>query len=98
MSALRHQVRLLPGLLLAGLLVAAQLGAALHAFEHDAGAPQAKVCLTCITVAHLGAGNISNPSPVELPARDLSYTAVVSAPVSSVGASIARQRGPPHHT
>jgi hypothetical protein len=98
MSALRYRVRLLPGLLLAGLLVAAQLGAALHAFEHDAGAPQTKVCPTCITVAHLGAGDINGQPPVELPARELSYLAFSAAAVTSVGAHIARQRGPPHHT
>ena len=42
--------RLLPGLLLAALLIAAQGALALHAFEHDPGAPQGKVCGTCISV------------------------------------------------
>jgi hypothetical protein len=52
------RTRLLPGLLLAALLIGAQGALALHAFEHDPGAPQGKVCTTCITASQLNAGSV----------------------------------------
>ena len=87
--------RLLPGLLLAALLIAAQGALALHAFEHDPGAPQGKVCGTCITGAQLAAGSLDDPAP-----DALEPTAHVPVPdagggFDSLRAWSARQRGPP---
>ena len=89
------KTRLLPGLFLAALLVAAQGALALHAFEHDPGAPQGKVCTACITASQLAAGSVDihvgvAPEPARhclIPAANCSFEAVHTATV--------RQRGPP---
>jgi len=89
------KTRLLPGLFLATLLIAAQGALALHAFEHDPGAPQGKVCTTCITASQLAAGSVDihvgvAPEPARhclIPAAHRSFESVHTATV--------RQRGPP---
>ena len=87
--------RLLPNLLLAVLLIAGQAGAALHAFEHDPGAPQIKVCSTCITAAQLGAASVDSPVARDLEPPSASYSSVTVAACHSRHVLVARQRGPP---
>ena len=87
--------RLLPGLFLAALLVAAQGVLALHALEHDPGALQGKVCTVCVTASQLAAGSVDihvgdAPEPIRhvfTPALSRGFESVHTAPV--------RQRGPP---
>jgi hypothetical protein len=87
--------RLLPGLFLAALLIAAQGVLALHAFEHEPGAPQGKVCTTCVTASQLAAGNIDiHVGDAPEPVRHF-ITAAASRGFESVHTAIVRQRGPP---
>lgn len=85
----------LPTLLLCALLVGAHCAAALHAFEHDFGIAQGKVCSTCIAAAHLGAAAVDTTIPERLEPTAVfpgpsAITAFRSRPVPA-----ARQRGPP---
>jgi hypothetical protein len=87
--------RLMPSLLVAALLIAAQGALAMHAFEHDPGTPQGKVCATCVTASQLAAGSVDmhagdspEPAPQQfIPTAGRGYESVHTAPV--------RQRGPP---
>lgn len=95
MNVLRLIARRLPGLLLAGLLVGAQVGALAHAFEHDPGTPQFNLCAACVTVAQLGAAAVNAPQDLVL---DHSHAVAQHVePFSPVLAdrATARQRGPP---
>jgi hypothetical protein len=86
---------LLANFVLAALLVTAQLGAVVHAFEHEPGTPQAKVCATCVAATNLGAATVGQPSTLLLaPGRFVFAPATVTA-VLSVSLPAARQRGPP---
>jgi len=87
--------RLLPNLLLAVLLVAAQFGAALHAFEHDIGALQGKVCSTCVTAAQLGTAAIDDPEVHAARPAITIFPAVATLSGQSRRLLVARQRAPP---
>ena len=86
---------LIPNLMLAVLLLAAQFGSLAHAFEHDPGAPQAKYCSACATASQLSSACVDTHSDlVILPAgecyvaeRDLGF--VRATPI------LVHQRGPP---
>lgn len=89
------KTRLLSGLFLAALLIAAQGALALHAFEHDPGAPQGKVCTTCITASQLAAGNVDiHVGIAPEPARHF-FIPTASRSFESVHTATVRQRGPP---
>lgn len=89
------RTRLLPSLIVTVLVIAAQGALALHAFEHDTGAPQGKVCGTCVTAAQLAAGSIDTSAgePLE-PARQLFFPTAIRG-FDVVHAATVRQRGPP---
>ena len=87
--------RLLPGLLLAALLIAAQSALLLHAFEHDPGAPQGKVCGTCVTGGQLAAGSVDNPAPDATEPAAHGLVAHADGGFDCLHTSTARQRGPP---
>lgn len=87
--------RLLPKLLLTAVLMAAQLGAVLHAFAHEPGAPQTTVCATCIAAEKLSAAAVD-----VAPCSSVSCLRPSSGPIlnlcyDSKHALTARQRGPP---
>jgi len=86
---------LLPTLFLAALLVGAQGAFALHAFEHDPGAPPGKVCGTCVTGGQLAAGTLDTytDEPSD-PARH-HVVGNVRRTFESVHTTPVRQRGPP---
>ena len=87
--------RLLPGLFFATLLIAAQAALALHAFEHDPGAPQGKVCTACVTASQLAAGSVDTPiNDAPEPARQLFIPAATRGFESAQSIPV-RQRGPP---
>ena len=89
---------LLPGLLLAALLIGAQGAVVLHTFEHDPGAPPGKVCSTCVTVSQLAAGSIDSAAGEVLkPARQLFVPAAIRG-FRSAQSVIVRQRGPPPYS
>ena len=91
------KTRLLPGLLLAALLIGAQGAVVLHTFEHDAGVPVGKVCGTCVTATQLAAGGVDLPAgePLE-PARQL-FIPTAHRGFESVHTATVRQRGPPSY-
>ena len=89
------KTRLLSGLFLAALLIAAQGALALHEFEHDPGAPQGKVCTTCVTASQLAAGSVDiHVGIAPEPARHC-FIAAASRSFESVHTATVRQRGPP---
>ena len=89
------KTRLLPGLLLATLLIGAQVAAVLHAFEHEPGAPQGKVCGTCVTAGQLAAGSVDSHAREALePTRHL-FVPTASRGFDSTHTVQVRQRGPP---
>ena len=87
--------RLLPGLLLAALLIAAQSTLALHAHEADDAATQGKVCTACVAAGQLAGGSLDDPAAVapEPAAQVLVPTA--DGGFDSLPTPAARQRGPP---
>ena len=89
------KTRLLPGLLLAALLIGAQGLVVLHTFEHDPGVPVGKVCGTCVTATQLAAGGVDSPVGETLePARQL-FAPTAYRDFESVHTATVRQRGPP---
>jgi len=89
------RLRGITAFLLTTLLVAGQVGATLHAFEHDAGAPAGKVCSTCVTGAQLGAASVDNPVVENLEPPSASHGNVAVPSFESRRVFVARQRGPP---
>ena len=94
-SLMKNRFRLLPGLLLAALLIGAQGALALHAFEHDAGAPQGKVCTTCVTASQLAAGSVDTHAGDTLEPALQIFVPTASRGFESVHTVPVRQRGPP---
>jgi hypothetical protein len=88
-------IRLLPGLLLAALLVAAQGALALHAFEHDPGTSQGKVCNTCVTASQLAAGSVDTHTGDAPESAPQIFIPTASRGFESVHTATVRQRGPP---
>ena len=89
------KTRLLPGLFLAALLIGAQGALALHAFEHDIGAPPGKVCGTCVTASQLAAGSIDSHAGDALEPVPQLFIPTASRGFESVHTAPVRQRGPP---
>jgi len=87
--------RLLPGLFLSALLIAAQGLLALHAFEHEPGAPQGKVCGACVTGSQLAAGSVDTGTSQTLGPVRYRFTPTANRGFDSVHTAPARQRGPP---
>jgi len=91
----RWKPGLLSSLLLASLLVAAQLGAIAHAHTHELGAPQTTVCSICAAANQLGSACINSPVATELASQQSSFHVIVSKDARSSSTLVARQRGPP---
>jgi hypothetical protein len=87
--------RLLPGLLLAALLIAAQSALALHAHEDDPAATQGKVCTACVTAGQLAGGSVDDPAPDALEPSAQVLVPAAHGDFASLPAPTARQRGPP---
>lgn len=86
---------LLPGLLLATLLIAAQSALALHAHEDDPAAMQGKVCTACVAAGQLAGGSLDDPATdAPKPAAQPLFPSAVGD-FDSLPAPAARQRGPP---
>ena len=81
--------------MLAALLIGAQGALALHAFEHDLGAPPGKVCGTCVTASQLAAGSIDSHAGESLPPFRQPNVAAASRGFASTHTPPVRQRGPP---
>jgi hypothetical protein len=85
----------LPSLLLASLLVAAQLGAIAHAYAHELGAPQTTACSSCAAANQLGSACIDSPVATDLASQQSSFHVIVSKDARSASTLVTRQRGPP---
>lgn len=94
MNSRRASLRL-PQLALALLLLAGQLAAIVHAFEHDPGAAPSQACASCITAAQLGSAAVADQAAADLPPA--SFSLAVDAPAAFLSANkpAIRQRGPP---
>jgi len=98
MSSLCRRARVLPAVVMAILLVAAQAVVAAHALDHDAGKTQNPVCATCVAAGQLSSAAMdSSAAPISVScAPDLraapEYRAIATH------ALVARQRGPPAPT
>lgn len=86
---------LLPNLLLAALFITAQAAAALHAFEHDLGVPQGKVCTTCATASQLAGACVDTQAVHDLEPACCSFAYALNGNFHSIRAVVVRQRGPP---
>ena len=93
--ALITKRRAWPSLLLAALLATAQFATVVHAFAHDPGAPQAKTCSTCVTVAQLGAATVDTTPDFALPRRHTAYSLERHQHIAIASFPAHRQRGPP---
>jgi len=95
MYRMQQRSSLFPGIAMAALLVAAQWGALVHAFEHEAGKPLAQVCTTCVAASQLGFACVdTSPVPDALPSYSV-QTANFADKIDSLQIPAARQRGPP---
>lgn len=81
--------------MLAALLIAAQLGATVHAFEHDPGAPQSKPCSACVTATQLAAALVDAHTTAAVDSSCFPPTINLPARFDSTDVVVARQRGPP---
>jgi hypothetical protein len=86
---------LLPGLLLAALLIGAQGAVVLHTFEHDPGMPVGKVCGTCVTATQLAAAGVDMPAGEILEPARQPFAPAARRGFESVHTATVRQRGPP---
>ena len=80
---------------MAAILVAAQWGAMVHAFEHEAGKPPAQVCKICVAASQLGFACVDNPATTEASARYPVQAIDTVDGLDSLHVPVARQRGPP---
>jgi len=86
---------LVPSVLLAFLLLAAQFAGLAHAYEHDAGAPQNQTCTSCIAASQLASACVDIPAATNPEAPGLSRCATQEIEFESLHAIVVRQRGPP---
>lgn len=91
----RHHVAILPTLLLAVVLVAADTMVSAHAREHDPGKGQNAVCSTCVAASVLGTACVDTGASPFLTHFAAHYSADANAGFHSEHALAARQRGPP---
>jgi hypothetical protein len=95
MNRMPRQSGLYPNLLLAALLLCGQFGSLAHAYEHDPGAPQGKVCPTCVTASQLSAASVDTHTPDPIaPAASQVRPEQHSEPASATAIHL-RARGPP---
>lgn len=95
MNAGTFDRRLMANLIAIVLLVVAQFGAAVHAFEHDLDTPQVKVCGTCITAAQLGTACTGSLFECNLAIVPHEHVDVFEPSLLSVARLCPQSRGPP---
>jgi len=86
---------LLPNLLLVTLLVTAQFGSLLHAYEHDPGAPQGKVCSACTAASQLSSACVDTHGHDELMPFSCDIGMLFDTGFISTHSILVHQRGPP---
>ena len=95
MIRLRSKSGLIPNLTLAVLLISAQFGSLVHAFEHDPGAPQAKYCPDCATASQLSSACVDTNTELALVPGSSGFLAEHGASLVSSTVIFVHQRGPP---
>lgn len=91
----RRSPRIAANAMLAVFLIAAQWGAVVHAFEHEAGTPLNQVCTTCVAASNLSAACIDSPTMVVAAPAYSVIDVTVNAEFTSRHSLTTRQRGPP---
>lgn len=86
---------MLPSLLLALMLLAAQFSGLAHAYKHDPGTPQSQTCTSCIVASQLASACVDTPATTDLEVPGTSQCALQSIEFDSFHTIVARQRGPP---
>ena len=86
---------LVPSVLLAFLLLAAQFAGLAHAYEHDASAPQNQTCTSCIAASQLASACVDIPATTDAEAPGLSRYTLQEIEFESPHVIVVRQRGPP---
>ncbi len=95
MRRFRDKRALVPSVLLAFLLLAAQFAGLAHAYEHDASAPQNQTCTSCIAASQLASACVDIPATMDPEAPGLSRCAIQEIEFESLHDIVVRQRGPP---
>jgi len=95
MIRLDRKPGLLPNLLLVTLLLTAQVGSILHAFEHDPGASQGKVCSACTAAGQLSSACVETQSHDELVPFSCGISMLFDSGFISTHSILVHQRGPP---
>jgi len=95
MRRFRDKRALVPSVMLAFLLLAAQFAGLAHAYEHDASAPQNQTCTSCIAASQLASACVDIPTTTCAKLPGLSRSATQNIEFESFHTIISRQRGPP---
>jgi hypothetical protein len=95
MLRLPRKSGLIPNLLLAVLLLSAQFGSLLHAFEHDPGAPQGQYCSACATANQLSSACVDTHTDQALIPGGDRYRAEHDRGFVRTTHILVHQRGPP---
>lgn len=77
------------------LLIAAQTGAVVHAYEHNSGKSQDLTCSACVAAANLLSGCVDNGAFLDLETYRSTHFAEQHVLLNSTETFIVRQRGPP---
>jgi hypothetical protein len=91
----RHTTGTCARLVLAALVVVAQLGAITHALQHDIDAPQTQVCGTCITAHSTASGCITDAWCWQVEPDQTGAISYRAPAIASPKVPLARQRAPP---
>jgi hypothetical protein len=86
---------IVPNLILAIILIAAQSVVSAHDINHDAGNAQNQVCTTCVAAGQLGTACVDSVTTFEVTAFDSVMHTSIQGEFNATHALIARQRGPP---
>ncbi len=95
MIQVRRKFTLVPNLMLALLLLAAQTSSFAHAYEHEVGNAQSQACAACVTAGQLACDCVDKTrlrQNLQHSDRRLLNNEYIS---ESIDALVIRQRGPP---
>ena len=95
MFRMRFQTRFITSLLLAVVLIAAQLVVAAHALDHDPAQLQGKVCASCVAASQLGSASIDHAPPPHVGEFTPVFHFTSVRNYDALHLPVVRQRGPP---
>ena len=95
MSTVRQNCRTNLSVLLAIVFLAAQTGVIAHAYEHDPGSPQVRVCSTCIAGYSLSSACVASIPHFEIQHCNVGVSIELTPVPGTFDLPLARQRAPP---